>query len=405
MKVSYVILFLITLIVGCLAINLDRLEKKKSTKGKKVQVKAKTQKGIGDWSINDNNIYNAYIYVNDKEAYTECKFKGSYCYPSTKVEANKKKGWYFDECKGLANGLFSKNFVADGSSHFLDYRKCSAFTFNGDSSIWGLKGRTIMTTCKNNAGESNNITVMFQYGVFGDYITRADLQTFTEHVNKNRVDRTESLRKLRSECLLHGTNYDAALGVAKILSEPVTKYDAAIATANANVKAAKDDILAQDAIIRQADVQITLLKSKILKAQESLEAQSKIKADSNAAIDRLVEEIAQATNSLNTVNTNINTCKSEQENANKQASNAADTITNLTKLKTGQQNERDTLRKKLETYATNSMAEGLLAVENLKTSVPAHSNDISDASKHLSSTSFSLANFNAAISKVYAAGI
>ena len=402
MKVKFVAIIFIFLTVAAVAFNIDRVKKKKNKLLKKSKIQTQTK--IFDWAIGENRTYKMFIYVGDKKVYSECYFKGSYLYPSSSVAEDKKKGWVFESCK--VNGDFEKVFEkrSDGS-YILDYRRCSAFTFNQVSSIWGLKGRTLITNAQNNTGGgSTEVTCMFEYGITGDYITKGDLATLCDHTNQNRKNRIMEINYKKDSSKLHALNFDTSNTQAKALSEPVSQFDAEIEKQKQIQKTMLVEAKKQSDTCTNLSGQATTLQAQITKAQENKTTEEKKRFDASAQVEKFIKDIADLTKQLNDETTKKNEAETKKSNSANSATQQQLVADNLNKDKTADQTQKDKDKATALTLAATNKAKASKCSGDLKAAVPANGKDFDEAVTILNEAVFSLTNYNACFNRLYVAG-
>jgi len=121
----------------------------------------------------------------------------------------------------------------------------------------------------NNANVLQNVSVMFEYGYTGDYITGGDLAIMRDSINTLRTNRQALISNAKTLATTNASNYGTYSNQVTSFSSPTTNYDAAITTATGE-KSAYDTtvtqqalvISTQDALLTELDKQISDLKTK-----------------------------------------------------------------------------------------------------------------------------------------------
>jgi len=401
---KFVTIVFIFITVATVAFNIDRVKKRKNQM--KLQKKSKTQTKTKsfDWAIGENRTYKMYIYVADKNVYSECEFKGEYLYPSSSVVEDKKKGWVLDNCK--VKGDFEKVFEKrkDGS-YILDYRRCSAFTFNDVSSIWGLRGRTMITNAKTNTGGGSfEVTLMFEYRVIGNYITKGDLATLCAHTNENRKNRIMEINSKKEMSKLHALNYDTSNTQAKALLEPVSQFDAEIEKQKQIQKNMLVEAKKQLDTCNNLSGQATTLQAQNKKAEENKTAEIKKRWDASEQVEKLTKDIADLTKQLNDETTKRSDAETKKTNSANYATQQQLVADNLTKDKGADQTKKDKDKATALENTAKYKTQASKCSDDLKAAVPDNTKDFDEAKTILNAAAFSLTNYNACFNRLYVAG-
>ena len=403
MNMKFVTIVFMFLTVATVAFNIDRIKKKNQIKLQK-KSKFKTKTKLFDWAIGENRTYKMYVYVADKNVYSECEFKGEYLYPSSSVAEDKKKGWVLESCnvKGDFENVFEKR--RDGS-YILDYRRCSAFTFNDVSSIWGLKGRTMITNAKTNTGGGSfEVTFMFEYKVIGNYITKGDLATLCAHTNENRKNRISEINSKKEISKLHALNYDTSNTQAKALSQPISQFDAEIEKQKQIQKNMLVEAKKQLDTCTNLSGQAKTLQAQNTKAQEDKTTELKKRNDASEQVEKFTKDIADLTKQLNDETTKRNDAETKKTNSANFATQQQLVADNLTKNKIADQTQKDKDKASALENTAKEKTKASKCSDDLKAAVPANTKDFDEAKKILNEAVFSLTNYSACFNRFYVAG-
>jgi len=201
----------------------------------------------------------------------------------------------------------------------------------------GKKEGLFMQNVKNNANALVDVTVMFDYGTFSNYITKPDLGTMRDSINTLRTSRQSAISDQKTLATTNVSTYGTCSKQVDSYSSSTTDYDTAIATATKEKAAYDSDIVnqevsitAQDTSITSLDAQLAELKSKrttenaVLDAAKTNSDNKKVEIDGyttaktadnttrqtalKAAQDTKVSETAKFTNAVTSLKTDCVGC-------------------------------------------------------------------------------------------------
>jgi hypothetical protein len=255
---------LIAIILGALANRVSKTERKRKMKLKS-KMKFQRKTSIADWSINDNPTYKVFMYVDSKSDYTTCSFKCDSVYPSDKVAIDNRKGLTLT-CTQTVGKFTTVATLKSGNIYQIDYKDCSSFSSNTSNSFWGLKGKTLNTYYK-----GVSVSLMFEYGTFGDYIESADLVIMTTHANNLRTERVNSVRLLKETCKDLASELNSKNENVSNLSKPVTSLDDAIKQAESEVLILKSQKVTSETTVGSLSDLIISINKQITETQNLLD--------------------------------------------------------------------------------------------------------------------------------------
>jgi len=267
-----------------------------------------------------------------------------------------------------------------------------------------MKGRTINTNCFNTSGKSVSVSVMFEYGVFSDYITPSDLQTLTNHVNILRTDRIKVLSDLKNSANSAAGEYSFSLDTVTNLSKTTDTVDASVAKMKVEKEAFDTEVKNQGDILTRLQQTITDLNAQIKTANDEKVAAETIKANSVTKIDDTSKIVADLSEKLAAANNERAGFENAKVLAIKNSDLKVVEIKNLNASKVAAQNEREVLKTKAVASSNDAKNKFLSATAGLKTLCDSCSRDIKEAETNFVALPYRQDAVVASIRKVYTTG-
>jgi len=243
-----------------------------------------------------------------------------------------------------------------GTTWFLDYRRCSVFTANSSSSLWGMRGKTINTVCATTQGKQVQFHLMFDYGITSDFITPSDIQTMSNHINILRTNRIKAINDLKNTATSAAGEYDSALASVANLNLPVTSMDSSIKKANEEKVIFDSDAIVQGENLTRLEKSIVDLNSRLNAANEAKSLAETAKTNAATKIDQQAQILADLSAKLAAATNDRSSAEAAKELASKNSSLKDDEIKTLTASKLADTTKREKM-KQIATEAANKAKE------------------------------------------------